>query len=91
MTDEQRKAYLKQAWNLLRAVRNSFPNTRSECPHCGAERFEEWNEHQLREQLNGAITRIERVRDRVGLKMGTKPTKGQRHYRQMEHGEGEGK
>lgn len=62
MTNEEK---LLEANRLILEVQETFNNQQEQCPCCGAERFVAWNERQMREQLNGAMTRIGRVIERM--------------------------
>lgn len=62
MSNEEK---LLAAKKLILEVRDSLNNKQERCSCCGAERFVDWNERQMRENLNGAVTRIDRVIDRA--------------------------
>jgi hypothetical protein len=65
MNNQQRAQYLEFAKELILAVRDSFSTEKEVCECCGFERFKNWNERQLRDQLNGAVTRLENVEKRM--------------------------
>jgi hypothetical protein len=56
---------LKQVLQILLEVRNSFSNEEKRCDHCNMITFLDWNEKQMRDQINGAISRVEKVIDRL--------------------------
>jgi transposase len=58
MSNEEK---LMEAKRLILEVRDTFNNTQERCSCCGAERFVNWNQRQMRDQLNGAVTRIDRA------------------------------
>ncbi len=65
MTTQEREKKLKQAEQLILEVRDDISNESVICKCCGFRKFISHNNHQLREQLNGAITRIVRVYERA--------------------------
>ena len=65
MSNEKREQRLALAKRIILEVRDSFCNEKTICERCGHENFTSWNEHQLRDQLNGAVTRLERVIERM--------------------------
>ncbi len=65
MTNVERANKLLEAARIILEVRDSFSNTKFKCECCGFARFTDHHKHLMREQLNGAITRINRVNDRM--------------------------
>ncbi len=65
MSNEERTTKLRAATALILQVRDSFSNEKVICECCGMVSFPHWNEKQMRDQLNGAITRLERVEERM--------------------------
>ncbi len=65
MTKEERTYKLRAAVNLIIQVRDSFSNEKKTCDHCGMVTFPAWNDKQMRDQLNGAITRLQKVEERM--------------------------
>jgi hypothetical protein len=50
---------------LITAARDSFSTESQICDSCGHQLFADWNAKQLRDQLNGALTRVARVLERA--------------------------
>lgn len=65
MSTSEKLAKLNLAESILDSVSATLNNERTVCQCCGMEKFTFWNERQMREQLNGAITRIGRVKERL--------------------------
>lgn len=65
MTLEERQNKLRAAERLILQVRDSFSNEEKICECCGMVAFVNWNEKQMRDQLNGAVTRLQRVTERM--------------------------
>lgn len=65
MTIAERVEKLALAAQIITEVRDSLNNERLICECCGFERFIDYNDRQMREQLNGAVTRLARVSDRM--------------------------
>ncbi len=65
MTNRERSSKLRAAAALILQVRNSFSNEQETCECCGTVKFVHWNDKQMRDYLNGAITRLERVEERM--------------------------
>lgn len=65
MTNEERAERLALARNLILEVRESFPNEKETCECCGFVKFKDWNHKQLRDQLSGAVHRLEVVYERM--------------------------
>lgn len=65
MTIEERTNKLKAAEALITQVRESLSSEQKKCDCCGAVRFVDWNDKQMRDQLNGAIHRLQQVGRRI--------------------------
>lgn len=65
MSPQERERKLRQAIAIVAEVRDSFSTEKEVCPHCGFEKFVYWDERQTRDQLNGALSRLERVAGKV--------------------------
>ena len=52
---------------LITEIRDGISNEKQTCECCGMVKFADWNNHQMRENLNAAITRLERVMKRNEL------------------------
>jgi hypothetical protein len=65
MTNQERAQKLEDLICQIIEARDTFHNETAVCPSCGAERFLFWNDRQMRDQLNGAVTRLTRVVERM--------------------------
>lgn len=65
MTDKEREDFLAHAEKVLTAVRDSFNAETYRCPCCKTDRYQNWHEQKCRDQLNGALSRINHVRERL--------------------------
>lgn len=54
---------LDAAAAIIEQVRNKLNSSKEPCPACGQDHFANWTERQAREQLNGTLTRLKRVKD----------------------------
>lgn len=65
MSNQDRQNRLTAAIQAILEVRDSFPKNEKICCECGMTTFANWNEKQIRDQLNGSISRLEKVIDRI--------------------------
>lgn len=65
MKTEDRIEKLKKALQYLTEVRDGFSDEEKCCNHCGVATFVNWNEKQMRDQINGSISRLEKVISRL--------------------------
>jgi len=56
-----RQQKLQQAIDLIKEIQETFSDEKKVCECCGFESYVNWGDKQSIDQLNGAITRLERV------------------------------
>jgi hypothetical protein len=52
---------LATARAILSDIRYSIKLTKSSCPECGNERWDDWSKYQVRNNLDGALSRVEKA------------------------------
>ena len=66
MNLQQRTNRLRAAHRLVRKVKDSLNHDTHTCGSCGVEVAENRNQQQVREMLNGVLSRLEKSIDRMG-------------------------
>ncbi len=61
MTTAEMADKLLTAMNSIREVEDQLDTTKTTCQECGAGRYLHWEQHQWKESLEGAQTRLVRV------------------------------
>jgi hypothetical protein len=59
MPAKTRLSYLRNARDAIDRVAQSLNTDTDVCAHCHLTRKKNWTEHQIYEQLNGALTRVD--------------------------------
>lgn len=65
MNAKERVAKLEQARRLIEQVRDSLSLDSSVCECCGLTKYHNFDQYQVREQLNAAINRLTKTGERI--------------------------
>jgi hypothetical protein len=65
MTTEEKTNKLRAAEALITQVRDVLNNEKSTCECCKISKYINWDEKQMYDQLNGAISRLQQVGSRI--------------------------
>lgn len=59
---------LATARAILSDIRYSIKITKTSCKSCGNERWDDWNSYQVRNNLDGALSRVEKAMEVLNAK-----------------------
>ncbi len=59
---------LATARAILSDIRYSIKINKTSCTSCGTERWDDWNKYQIRNNLDGALSRVEKAMEVLNAK-----------------------